>query len=295
MLNKTLERYTAITEEKLGQIVKQESDLLQNTVFDSMRYSLFSGGKRIRPALVLGFCSALGGDEKKALPFAAAIELIHTYSLIHDDLPCMDDDDMRRGRPTNHVVYGEATAVLAGDGLLNRAYEAVFSEETVELVGAKTAIEAGRVLAGAAGVYGMIGGQIIDMENEGKESSAETVNRLNELKTGALIKAAAVMGCIAAGANETQIKAAELYASCIGQAFQIIDDILDVVGDAEVFGKPIGSDADNNKTNYVTLYGLEKAREMAFELTQKAKNTLDVFEKPQFLAELADMLYERNK
>ena len=244
-------------------------------LYDAMRYSLLAGGKRIRPVLVLETCRICGGDTKAALPFAGAIEMIHTYSLIHDDLPCMDDDDLRRGRPTNHKVFGEATAVLAGDGLLTAAFE-VMLENSGELP-PQRALDAAACLAAAAGGRGMVGGQVLDMAGEGHSLGLHEVEELQRLKTGALIAAAAEMGCILAGADEEKRGAARRYAQKLGLAFQIQDDILDVVGDEATLGKPIGSDAKSEKTTFVTLKGLECCQSLVEQLTAEAKQALEPF------------------
>jgi len=261
-----------------------------DVMLEVMSYSLENGGKRIRPMLTLEFCRLCGGDWKRAVPLALGVEMIHTYSLIHDDLPCMDNDDMRRGKPSNHKVYGEANALLAGDGLLTLAFETVLS---AELEPEKKAA-AGLELAKAAGCSGMIGGQVMDLANEGRSATLEEIRKTDSLKTGEMIKVAAVMGCIAAGAGEAQVAAAAEYCTNIGLAFQIVDDILDVTSSEEMLGKPIGSDSENGKSTYVSLLGLEKSAHLVKELTKKAKEALNIFDgEKDFLAELADMLADR--
>lgn len=261
-----------------------------DVMLDAMAYSLENGGKRIRPVLTLEFCRVCGGDYKTAIPFAIALEMIHTYSLIHDDLPCMDNDDMRRGKPSSHKVYGEANALLAGDGLLTLAFETALSADFDAEKKSKAALE----LAKAAGVSGMIGGQVMDLANEQKTASLDEIILTEKLKTGALIKVAAAMGCIAAGATEEQINAAQTYCENIGLAFQIVDDILDVTGDEAMLGKPIGSDSGNGKSTFVSLLGLEKSAGYARELTASAKSALNIFgDEGEFLSELADKLSER--
>ena len=267
-----------------------------DTVVSSMEYSLTAGGKRVRPMLVLEFARLCGGSEEAALPFACAVEMIHTYSLIHDDLPCMDDDDMRRGKPTNHKVFGEAQAVLGGDALLTRAFEIILSDEAVSLNGADRCVRAGRTLACCAGAEGMIGGQIIDIESEELNAGIERLRIMDDKKTGALIRAACLLGCISAGAEDRQMKAAEAYASSIGLAFQIVDDILDVTSDTETLGKPAGSDEQNKKSTYVSCLGLEKCRELTRELTDKAIKSLSVFNGDTgALINLAEKLRDRDK
>ena len=269
----------------------RESDGL-SVMLDAMAYSLSNGGKRIRPMLALEFCRVCGGDYKAAMPLAIGLEMVHTYSLIHDDLPCMDNDDMRRGKPSSHKVFGEANALLAGDSLLTLAFETVLSADISADKKANAALE----LAKAAGASGMIGGQVMDLANEEKAASLDEIKTTERLKTGALIKAAAAMGCIAAGATHEQINAAQTYCENIGLAFQIVDDILDVTSDEETLGKPIGSDSENGKSTFVSLLGLEDSAQYARELTARAKAALDIFGgEGEFLSELADRLSERKK
>ena len=263
-----------------------------DAMLDAMAYSLSNGGKRIRPVLTLEFCRVCGGDYMAAIPFALGVEMIHTYSLIHDDLPCMDNDDMRRGKPSSHKVYGEANALLAGDGLLTLAFETVLSADISADKKALAALE----LAKAAGVSGMIGGQVMDLANEGRSVTLEEIKATDRLKTGEMIRVAAVMGCIAAGANGEMIAAAEKYCENIGLAFQIVDDILDVTSDDATLGKPVGSDSENEKSTYVSHLGIEKSKAYARELTAQAKAALDIFGgEGEFLSELADRLSERKK
>ncbi len=265
------------------------------TLFESMKYSVKNGGKRVRPLLTLLFCDACGGNVKAAIPMAQAVEYIHTYSLIHDDLPCMDDDDYRRGKPSNHKVYGEAMALLAGDGLLTAAFERISVWAKAGLYSADIAVEAIFELSVYAGARGMIGGQVIDIQNENKPNiSFETLRMLDGLKTGALIEAACVMGCIAAGADEEKKHAAKLFASNIGLAFQIKDDILDVTSSLEKLGKLTGSDVENGKTTYVTLLGVEECQRLVDELTQEAMQALEIFENNQAIKEYAQYLAKRD-
>lgn len=271
-----------------------ENDSLQADLFNSMRYSLLSGGKRIRPILVLEFCRLCGGEVKSALPFACAIEMIHTYSLIHDDLPCMDNDDMRRGKASNHKVFGEAMALLAGDSLLSLAFETMLSDEAVKAVGPERAVAAAGVLSRAAGPRGMVGGQVIDLMSEGRTIELDVLKKMDECKTGALIEAAAVMGCILGGVDDLQLQGAKKYAAAIGLAFQIQDDILDVIGDTQTLGKKVGSDIENDKCTYVSLLGIEKAKQLVEQLTQSAVSALSVFDgNTEFLSGLAKHLSER--
>ncbi len=258
---------------------------------EAMDYSLLAGGKRIRPILVLESCRLCGGDVADAIPFACAIEMIHTYSLIHDDLPAMDNDDLRRGRPTSHKVYGEATAILAGDGLLTAAFEVV---ATAPLSGDKVAA-AVRCLAMEAGHQGMIGGQMLDLDGEGNALTLDQITQLQSLKTGALIRCACQLGCIAAGGTTEQERALEHYAMAVGRAFQIRDDMLDVISTDQELGKPIGSDIEQNKTTFVGLLGLEGCDQLVTELTHTAQAALDVFEDGQFHRTLAKQMASRRK
>lgn len=259
---------------------------------EAMEYSLLAGGKRIRPVLVLETCRLCGGDPVRALPLACGVEMIHTYSLIHDDLPAMDDDDLRRGRPTNHKVYGEATAILAGDGLLTAAFGVLTQAE----LPAERVVEAVSCLSREAGPEGMVGGQVLDMAGEGRALTRGELEQLQQLKTGALISAAAELGCIAAGGTEEQRCAVREYARCIGRAFQIQDDILDVTGDQEVLGKEAGSDEKNQKTTYVTLEGLEKAKKDVEALSVQAIEDLNKLPgNNEFLENLIRILIKRQK
>lgn len=260
--------------DEINSALKEYLPTADDVVSQAMRYSVENGGKRIRPALLLEFCRVCGGDYKKAVPFACALEMIHTYSLIHDDLPCMDNDDFRRGKPSCHIAFGEEYALLAGDALLTLAFEtAMKSNLSAEII-----VKAAKELAKAAGVMGMVGGQVLDLQNEGKKVGVSDLQKTDELKTGELIRAACVLGCVCAGADDKKIAAAEKYAHDIGIAFQIVDDILDVTSDEETLGKPIGSDEENQKSTYVSLLGVEKSRKTAEELTLNAQKALDAFD-----------------
>lgn len=266
----------------------------RGNLYDAMCYSLLAGGKRIRPVLLMESCRLCGGDPEQVLPFAGAIEMIHTYSLIHDDLPCMDDDDLRRGRPTNHKVYGEAMAVLAGDGLLTAAFEFMLAPEV--RVPTARATEAAGILARAAGACGMVGGQVLDMDGEGRTLGMDELEELQRLKTGALIQAAAEMGCVLAGGSEEQRMALRRYAGYLGLAFQIQDDVLDVVGEAATLGKTVGSDAKSEKNTFVTLKGVEACGALVARLTAEAVDALAPFgEDAQALCWLANTLATREK
>lgn len=277
-------------EKALSEYVKSEN-VPQKRVFDAMRYSLLAGGKRLRPVIMIYACEMCGGKADVVMPFACAIEMIHTYSLIHDDLPAMDNDDLRRGLPTNHIKFDEATAILAGDALLTMAFEITSScaEKNSENI-----IKAISVLARAAGAAGMIGGQVIDIESENKKLTLPELQHLHSLKTGALIRAAGVCGAVIAGADEEKIKAVDDFCYNLGIAFQIQDDILDVVGDEKELGKRIGSDAQNHKNTYVTLTSLDEAKHLAEKYTERAERALGIFgQKADCLLWLAAMLTNR--
>ena len=263
-------------------------------IFDSMEYSVKNGGKRVRPLLTLLFCDACGGDVNAALPMAQAVEFIHTYSLIHDDLPCMDNDDYRRGKPSNHKVYGEAFALLAGDGLLTAAFEMIAKGCLDGLYDSETAISGVSALSSLAGSRGMIGGQVIDLLNENNPNADfENLQLMDSLKTGALIEAACVLGCIVAGASEEKLNAARCFARNIGLAFQIKDDVLDVTSSFEKLGKMTGSDTQNGKSTYVTLLGVEKCQELVEKLTDDAMSSLDFFDNNEALKAYAEYLAHR--
>lgn len=262
----------------------------QHELGEAMAYSLLAGGKRIRPMLVLEFCRVSGGEWEKALPIACGIEMLHTYSLIHDDLPCMDNDELRRGRPTNHVVYGECTATLAGDALQAEAFRSVLSAA----LPADRLARCAAILAEAAGALGMCGGQYLDMEGEGRILSVQELTDINSRKTGALLAAACKMGVAAAGGSPAQLLAAEHYGAAVGAAFQIRDDMLDVLSTAEELGKPIGSDQAEQKNTYMVLLGEEGCREAVEHLSEEAAEVLSgVFEDCAFLSDLARSLAVR--
>ncbi len=262
----------------------------QDEVVEAMRYSISNGGKRLRPVLCLEFAKACGADRYDALDFACAVEFVHTYSLIHDDLPCMDNDDMRRGKPSCHKQFGEAVALLAGDALLTQAFQ-ILSGSSLD--DSKIA-SACALLAQNSGVSGMVGGQVIDLKYESQTPDMKQILAVHRLKTGALIAAACLLGCIAAGADENKIAAASAYAYNLGVAFQIKDDILDVTASTDELGKPAGSDAQNNKTTYVTLRGVENAQNDVEKLTESAVARLDEFENTEFLKTLSYYLVNRN-
>ena len=265
-----------MVEDELSRLVPEENTLFQSKVFSSCRYSLLGGGKRLRPYLCMTFYQLCGGaDLRDAVTFASGIEMIHSYSLIHDDLPCMDNSDYRRGKPSNHKVYGETTAVLAGDALLNRAFE-VMSDPAQKIEPANL-LRALHVMGTASGAYGMVGGQIIDLDLEGRSCTEDELWKMVELKTGALIWGACKSGACLAGASPALQEAAYQYGLCIGLAFQIRDDLLDLSGDAALVGKPIGSDAQNEKNTFASIYGVEKCEQLISELTEKALHHAEAF------------------
>lgn len=271
------------------------TDGLQATVARAMAYACEGGGKRIRPVLVLEFCRLCGGDPKAALPFAAALEMIHSYSLVHDDLPCMDNSLVRRGRPSTHAVVGETMALLAGDGLLNLAFETMLSPANRGDLAAERVLGAASALADAAGIEGMVGGQVIDLESEGKAIDLSVLEALQRGKTAALLIAACVMGVRLAGGTAAQERAARLYGENIGLSFQIVDDILDITATAQQLGKPVGSDAANEKVTYVSLLGLEQARKLAADRTAVALEALESFgAEGESLRQLAQALLTRD-
>lgn len=259
-------------------------------LLEAMEYSLLSGGKRIRPILVLEFSRICGGDLKGTLPVACAVEMLHTYSLIHDDLPCMDNDDMRRGRPTNHKVYGECTATLAGDALQAEAFGTILRSG----LRAERRAECAELLSIAAGIDGICGGQFMDMESDSRPFTENELTELQSRKTGSLLSVACAMGTAAAGAGEAQREAAMIYGSAIGAAFQIVDDVLDVTGSVQELGKPIGSDSRQGKTTFMSLWGEKTCMERAEKITAHAKATVEkAFEDSAFLTELAGRLLTR--
>lgn len=262
---------------------------------ESMNYSLLAPAKRIRPILLLEANSICGGKSGDAVPLAAAVEMIHTYSLIHDDLPCMDDDELRRGRPSNHVIYGYPIALLAGDGLLNLAYETILSGYAHTSSKARY-ISASKEIARAAGVDGMVGGQAADLLSENKDPDEETLRFIHANKTGALIKASLRAGAVLAGADKERLKAVSLYGECVGSMFQIVDDILDVTGDKSALGKNVGKDDARGKMTYTYVYGLQKAADEVNRLNEQAQKSLACFDdKAHFLIALSNYLKMRAK
>ncbi len=291
-LKKVWQERSALVEK---QLVKElnERDPLNKTLCESMKYSLMAGGKRLRPIMLMAAADAVGAKGTDYLTTGCAMEMIHTYSLIHDDLPAMDDDDYRRGKLTNHKVYGAGMATLAGDALLTLAFEVMLRQQGVS---AEKLVQVVREISQAAGPDGMGGGQALDLESEGKRISMETMKKIHLGKTGALFRAAVRSGAILGGASEEELQALTVYADNFGLAFQITDDILDVIGDEEIIGKPVGSDEKNHKSTYVTLTSLEEAQKLAQEAVDAAIAALSIFgEDADFLRELVAYLMKRNK
>lgn len=293
MYSEEMQRHSAAVEAALSQWLPAPS-ADHTPVPEAMEYACAAGGKRLRPVLVMEFCRVCGGDPAAALPFACAIEMIHSYSLVHDDLPCMDNSPLRRGKPSVHAAYGETMALLTGDALLNRAFETVLSPAARAGVSAEAALTAAYELAEAAGIDGMIGGQVMDLRSEGQRLDMDALVTLQAGKTAALIRAACRMGALLAEAEEEKKAAAYTFGYEMGLAFQIIDDVLDATSTAEVLGKPVGSDEENEKTTYVTLLGVEGAKDLAKTRTETAVAALDVFgEAANGLRELARALLTR--
>ena len=265
----------------------------QKTIIEAMNYSLNAGGKRLRPILAMEACSIVGGNIEDVIPFAVAIEMIHTYSLIHDDLPALDNDDLRRGKKTNHIVFGEDMAILAGDALLNYAFEVMLSN-SIDKEDPNKYLKAINEIAKTSGIYGMIGGQVVDIQSENKKISKEKLDYIHNNKTAAII-----IGCMRAGATignatEEQLENITKYAKNIGLSFQIVDDILDIIGDESKLGKKVGSDIENHKSTYPSLIGLEESKKVAYELIEEAKNSIKLIDSnAKFLNELADYIIDR--
>ena len=290
LFDQQLQEYKQFIEDYLREFYDRFSHEPQKKLFEAMRYSLFAGGKRLRPMMTLEFCRMCCGNYEKAAPFAGAIEMIQTYSLIHDDLPCMDNDDFRRGIPTNHKVYGEGTAVLAGDALLTDAFMLAASAQLDRPEDMALAIG---VLAHNAGSLGMAGGQMLDIDSEQRQLTQQEVYDIQSRKTVALINASCVLGVIAGGGDTKQMQAASQFAAGLGMAFQIRDDMLDVIGSQEELGKAVGTDTQKN--TFVRLFGLEKCEQMVQDYTQLAIDALDAFHDHEFLKELALQLTSRTK
>ena len=288
LVERTLTDRTAVVKS----LAALSADEALATLMRAEDYSLMAGGKRIRPTLVIECCRALGGEVEAALPFGCAVEMIHTYSLIHDDLPCMDDDDLRRGKPTSHKMFGEATAILAGDGLLTDAFSVVAANTRVS---EGTRLDAVRILSAAAGSAGMVGGQVMDMEGETRRLPLDTLRALHARKTGAMIRASAQLGALAAGCEEGSAawQALTVYAERIGLAFQVIDDMLDATADPALLGKSVGKDRDAQKTTFLTYYSVDEAAAYARALTDEACAAIRPFDTEGVLCELARYLAGR--
>ena len=291
-MSAAIEDYRLMAETALAQCFKDGLKLEHRRLFEAMRYSLLAGGKRVRPVLVLAFCAACGGDPEAALPVAVAVEMLHTYSLIHDDLPCMDNDRLRRRKPTNHIVYGEFTATLAGDALQAEAFGTILRSG----LPAEVRADCAEALANAAGADGICGGQQLDMDGNGKTLTEDELIDLQSRKTGSLLSAACLMGAIVGGADARQREAAQVYGAAIGAAFQIRDDMLDALSTDEAMGKTVGTDEREQKTTFMSLYGAEKCEKMIARLTENAKSTVSAaFPEPRLLVEFADALAAREK
>lgn len=290
--NNSLKIKSDYIEDLLKKYMPKE-DGYQSTIMEAMNYSLKAGGKRLRPILTLEACKVVGGNEEDAIPFAMAIEMIHTYSLIHDDLPALDNDDLRRGKPTNHKVYGEAMAILAGDGLLNYAYEVMLSN-SLNKENPENYIKAINEIAKSAGIYGMIGGQVVDVKSENTVIPKEKLDYIHLNKTGAIIIGCMRAGAIIGNASYEELEKITKYAKNIGLSFQIVDDILDIVGDQAKLGKNVGSDIENNKSTYPSLIGLEESREIAIKLIDEAKENIKKLNgDSSFLEGLANYIIDR--
>ena len=292
--------FKQVLKEKIGYIEEILNEYMpkeegyQQTIMEAMNYSLKAGGKRLRPILTLESCKAVGGKEEDAIPFAVAIEMIHTYSLIHDDLPALDNDDLRRGKPTNHMVFGDAMATLAGDALLNYAFEIMLSS-SIDKEDSNKYLKAINEIAKHAGIYGMIGGQVVDIESENKVIEKKKLDFIHVNKTAAMIVGCMRAGAIIGGASEDELQRITKYGKNIGLSFQIVDDILDITGDEKTLGKPIGSDMENHKSTYPSLLGLEKSREIAKGLINDGKTSIEgLSSEVQFLNQLADYIVSRD-
>lgn len=294
MIEQKLKKYAVDVDKRLDELLTRNTD--EGVLRDAMKYSLMSAGKRLRPALCL-MSAGIFKEEKAALDFACCLEMIHTYSLIHDDLPAMDDDTLRRGKPTNHMVYGEGMAILAGDGLLNLAFEIMSSivslAETDKMLDYAQAFS---IIAKASGVRGMIQGQAADLEYEGRQKNEQILGFIHERKTAAMITASILSGAVIGGADDEQLECLEKYGNSIGLVFQIVDDILDVCGDEEKLGKTVGKDENSGKQTFVSVYGIEESRKIAQRETDKAVNSLDKFgESADGLREMAMYLLSRDR
>ncbi len=296
MIDRTFEEYKALLDEHILDFIP-DIDQKSITLYDSMKYSLLAGGKRIRPVLLLAACEFCGGKAEEALPYACAIEYIHTYSLIHDDLPCMDDDELRRGQPTNHVIYGDAVATLAGDGLQAAAFEAMQRDMLLyfdNFDALKSRVRAAYEIVKGAGVTGMVAGQIADVEAENKRCSKEFLDYIHITKTADMIISAVRAGARLGSCSDQELDNLTVYAENLGLAFQVCDDILDVEGDQELLGKEVGHDEANSKATYPAMYGLDESKKKLRELTDAAKEALaEYYDNAELFVELAEMLATR--
>lgn len=288
-----LKEKSSYIDEKLEKYMPEEVGY-QKTVLEAMNYSLRAGGKRLRPILLMESYRICGGSDEVFIPYGVAMEMIHTYSLIHDDLPALDNDDLRRGKATNHKVFGEAMAILAGDALLSHAFEIMLGESVVSKY-PERGLSASYEISKAAGIYGMIAGQVVDVESEGKNIDREKLDFIHMNKTAKMIIASMRAGALLAGADSEKLNAVSIYGERIGLAFQIVDDILDIVGDEKTLGKHIGSDLENEKSTYPSIFGIEKSWEIARNLIKEAKEMLDIFDRKdsQFLSSLSDYIINR--
>ncbi len=289
-----LNKFRSIIDTELEKVIPN-GDFMQKKIFEAMRYSIFAGGKRLRPILSLKSCEMISGSYQEAMKIALGIEMIHTYSLIHDDLPAMDNDDFRRGKPTNHRVFGEDIAILAGDGLLNLAYETMLEGFSLNKTNYDSHIQAIREVSRSAGVFGMIGGQTVDIQINDDSAEKEKLEFIHKNKTSSLIEASIVSGAIVAGASHEQLEHLKAYGQAIGMCFQIRDDILDKIGDEKILGKKIGSDETNHKLTYLSLYGMENSINEIHILNMKAIEALSIFNEEEsiFFKELANYLAYR--
>jgi len=292
--NKQLNKYIKEIDINLKEALPKEKEI-PNVIIEAMNYSVSAGGKRLRPILLIEAAKCIGAEKNKVLPLACAMELIHTYSLIHDDLPAMDNDDYRRGKLTNHKVFGEGMAILAGDALLNYSFELMINNVPEDNIELKNYVKAIQEITNAAGIKGMIGGQVKDLECEGKTMDLDSLHYIHTHKTGALIRASLRAGAIAAGATSDELTDLTIYGEKLGLAFQIVDDILDVIGDEKKLGKPIGSDNSNQKLTYASIYGIEKSKEMIDKLLDEALQIIKPFgSKSNFLRELGIFICKRD-
>jgi geranylgeranyl diphosphate synthase type II len=292
--NQQLYEYIKEVDMYLNEFLPNEQEI-PDVIVEAMHYSVSAGGKRLRPILLIEAAKCIGADKNMVLPLASAIEMIHTYSLIHDDLPAMDNDDYRRGKLTNHKVFGEGMAILAGDALLNYSFEIMINNVPKDIDNLRNYVKAIQEIAKAAGIKGMIGGQVKDLECEGKTMDIDTLNYIHTHKTGALIRASLRAGAIAAGATKKELDALTIYGEKLGLAFQIVDDVLDIIGDEKKLGKPVGSDKNNQKITYPAIYGIEKSKEMVDKLLKEALQKIEPFgPKSKFLGELGIFICKRD-